>query len=83
LGGIVEFKFKSHHKLQRATQQTTLGHFQIELSCTPNIPNQNLFVLWRALVEVLIERLIDFWTNKMAVSEEAREITEMTVEEAA
>ena len=30
LGGMVEFEFKKNYKIQRATQQTTLGHFRIE-----------------------------------------------------
>ena len=31
LGGTVKFKFKMRYKLQRASQQTTLGHFKIYL----------------------------------------------------
>lgn len=60
LGGMVEFKFKRRHQLQRATQQTKLDHLRIKLSCAQSIPNQDPFVLWRALVEHLSERLRDF-----------------------
>lgn len=44
-GGTVELKFKRHYKLQRAAQQTTLGHLRIELSCTQKFMNLDVFDL--------------------------------------
>jgi len=85
LGGTVEFEFKGHYKLQRVVHQTTLGHLRIELSCTQRFLNPNLFDLLelKVLCEHLPEQLRDFWKNKMATSEEAKDIGEMTAEEVA
>ena len=68
-GGAIEFKFKRHYKLQRATQQTTLGHLRIELL------SRALIVVSWALIEPLSSRVLDFWTDTMATIEEVMEIT--------
>jgi len=74
LGGMVEFKFKRHYKLQRATQKTKLGHLQIELLDTPHSLRRALFGLCRAFIEPLITRVIDIWSPTMATFEEVMEI---------
>lgn len=83
LGGTVELEFKRCYKLQRATQQKTLGHLWIELLYASCILRWDLFALCWALIEPLITRLKDSWTNKMVVSQEVMEISEMTTEEVA
>jgi hypothetical protein len=74
LGGTVEFKFKKHYKIQRATQQTTLGHLRIERL------SRALSVVSRALIEPLSSRVIDFCLDTMATTKDGMEITEMTTE---
>ena len=77
LGGMVKFKFKKCYKLQRDTQQTTLGHLQIELL------NRALIVECQVLIEPLRSRLIYFCTDTMAKSKHVMEITEIIVKEVA
>jgi len=81
LGVTIEFKFKRCYKLQRDSQQTTLGHLRIELLCTLHILSRALFDLCKALIEPLITRVTNFWTDKMTAFEEVMEIAEMTTKE--
>jgi len=82
--GMDEFELKRSYKLQMVAQQTTLGHFRIELLCAQIFMNPDLFDLlkYKVLFEHLLESLTDFWNNNIAVSEEAMDIREMTTEEA-
>ena len=82
-GGMVEFEFKRHYKLQRAAQQTTLGHLRIELLHAQTSMNPDPFDLLKSkvLFEHIPELLRDLWSSNMATPEEAVNINEMTTEE--
>jgi len=82
---MVEFEFKRCYKLQRATQQTTLDHFRIELLHVLRFSDSDLFdpLKSKALFEHPPEQLRDLWNKNMAASQEARDFGEMTTEEAA
>ena len=84
LGGTVKFKFKRCYKLQRATQQTTLGHLRIELLCILRFSNSDLFnsLNLKELFDHLPKPLRDFWNNSMTMPEEAIDIEVMTAKEA-
>jgi len=79
---MVEFKFKRRYKLQRAAQQTTLGHLRIELLRSQRSMNLDPFdwLKSKALFEHLSMLLRDLWSSSMTTPEEAMDISEMTVE---
>jgi len=71
---MVEFEFRKCFKIQRATQQTTLGRLRIERL------SRALSVVSQALIEPLSSQVLDFQTTMMETAQDVMEIIEMTSE---